>query len=337
MPCPPPQITRSAALRSSSWRPSPIGCPRRYRPRRRPPSLDTTTRDPAGSVAPGVNASSASSASPAIPVVAVDGATTTTGPSPSGMASTADVGSKCSGPTTTASVGQSGRGTSRAGRVAIRRRSGPGSRAGSPSRPAPRFVAGRRRAPSGRSVARSTVSRSRPRSPIPGANPLPTGGSPFDGRYSGCGLSSTHGTPRSSAASPPHAVITSDTTRSGAISFSCGRVEQGHSCGPPVDLVACVGVVVRIGRIQAEEFGRVHPGGTGGIEPLGAREQGGVVTGGLELQAQRQRGKGVPRVGSGDHRDAHPPTLATAMSACAKSRRLAMSACAKSKRLGWPS
>jgi hypothetical protein len=51
---------------------------------------------------------------------------------PGGISSTASVGSKCSGPTTTASSGQSGRGTSRAGRVAMRRRSGPGSTAGKP-------------------------------------------------------------------------------------------------------------------------------------------------------------------------------------------------------------
>ena len=45
--------------------------------------------------------------------------------------------------------------------------------------------------------ARITVSRNRPRTPTPGASPLPSGGRPFDGRYSGCGFSSTHGTPSS--------------------------------------------------------------------------------------------------------------------------------------------
>lgn len=67
-----------------------------------------------------------------MPVVAVDGATTTTGPEPDGTSSTAVVGSKCNGPTTTASAGQSGRGTSNPGRVAISRRAGPGSLAGKP-------------------------------------------------------------------------------------------------------------------------------------------------------------------------------------------------------------
>ncbi len=67
-----------------------------------------------------------------------------------------------------------------------------------------------------------TASRSRPRIPTPGASPLPRGGSPFDGRYSGAGLSSIHGMPSSSAANPPHAVITSETTTSGAKSRSTG-------------------------------------------------------------------------------------------------------------------
>jgi hypothetical protein len=35
---------------------------------------------------------------------------------------------------------------------------------------------------------------------VPGASPLPTGGRPFDGRYSGCGQSSTQGIP---AVRPP--------------------------------------------------------------------------------------------------------------------------------------
>ena len=43
-----------------------------------------------------------------------------------------------------------------------------------------------------------------------------------DGRYSGAGLSSIHGIPISSAARPPHAVMTSETTRSGSSSRSTG-------------------------------------------------------------------------------------------------------------------
>jgi len=69
-----------------------------------------------------------------------------------------------------------------------------------------------------------TESRNRPRSPTPGANPLPSGGNPADGRYSGDGLSSIHGRPINSAAKPPHAVMTSETTRSGASSRSRGTL-----------------------------------------------------------------------------------------------------------------
>ncbi|SHT38378.1 Uncharacterised protein [Mycobacteroides abscessus subsp. abscessus] len=151
---------------------------------------------------------------------AVDGAITTTGPDPEGGCNTTSVGSQCSGPTTTASAGQSGRGTSRAGSVAISLRMGPGSRAGSPisTRACERcrrpwsidFWVSRRMSPS----------RNLPRKPTPGASPLPKGGNPFDGRYSGCGFSSTHGTPSSSPAIPPQAVMTSDTMRSGASALS---------------------------------------------------------------------------------------------------------------------
>jgi len=187
-------------------------------PRRR----DTTTRDPGGSTSPGRSASSATSASPSAPDLAVDGATTMTGPSPGGIASTVSVGSKCSGPTTTASSGQSGRGTSSAGRVATSLRNGPGSSAG---KPISTLTAERcfRPARHARAVSvRRTASRSLPRTPTPGASPLPIGGSPFDGRYSGAGLSSIHGIPISSAARPPHAVMTSETTRSGSSSRSTG-------------------------------------------------------------------------------------------------------------------
>ena len=133
-------------------------------------------------------------------------------------------GSKCSGPITTASSGQSERGTSSAGNVATSLRTGPGSVAG---KPISTLTAERWRIPArqARAVsARSTVSRTLPRIPTPGASPLPIGGSPFDGRYSGDGLSSTHGMPSSSAANPPHAVITSETTRSGSRSRSTGTL-----------------------------------------------------------------------------------------------------------------
>ena len=84
IPCPPPQITTSACVNSSAWRPSPTTA-QGGTVRSAPPRRDTTSRDPAGSVSPGLRQSSASSASPAVPVNAVDGATTTTGPEPDGI------------------------------------------------------------------------------------------------------------------------------------------------------------------------------------------------------------------------------------------------------------
>ena len=85
MPCPPPQITRSACASRSSWRPSPTTAhggsrqirtvqPRHHQPRHR-----------RAAPAPGTRQSRAASASPSVPVNAVDGATTTTGPEPGGM------------------------------------------------------------------------------------------------------------------------------------------------------------------------------------------------------------------------------------------------------------
>ena len=130
-PCPPPHTITSACDSSSSWRPSPTTA-HGGTGASGPLSRETTTRDPSGSASPGVSVSNANSARPRAPVVAVDGATSTTGPVPGGISSRDVVGSKCSGPTTTASAGQSGRGTSSAGSVAIRRRSGPGSVAGKP-------------------------------------------------------------------------------------------------------------------------------------------------------------------------------------------------------------
>ena len=276
-----------------------------------PPSRDTTTRAPGGSVAPGVNASSASSARPPRAgrrrgrrdhhhrPVAVGNVEhrrrrlEVQRPDDDGLG----------GPVRSGHLEGGQRGDQAAQRTGIARRA-------VRSRPAPRRAAGRPRAPTGRS-ARASPRRAADRAaPMPGASPLPTGGSPFDGRYSGCGLSSTHGTPSSSAASPPHAVITSDTTRSGASSSSCGRVEHGHPCGPPVELGAGVGVVVAVGRVEAERARpRRRPAPRAVSSHSAPVSRVGVVTGGLELQAQRERGKRVPGVGSGDHRDAHPPTL----------------------------
>ncbi len=308
MPCPPPQIIRSACDSSSSWRPSPTTA-HGGTSSSGPVSRDTTRREPAGSTSPGVRVSRASSASPRVPVVAVDGATTTTGPWPSGTGSTDDVGSKCSGPTTTASSGQSGRGTSSAGSVAMRRLSGPGSAAGKPisTRAAERW-----RTPSrnDRAVsARSTASRSRPRTPTPGASPLPSGGRPFDGRYSGCGFSSIHGRPINSAASPPHTVITSDTTRSGASSrrrgtFSTAILAARWWIFAPASVSSSVG-----GRVKPVELDGVHPRCTCGIQPFGAREQRRSVPGGEEPKAQRNGRKRVPGIRSSNHGDPHGPTL----------------------------
>lgn len=50
------------------------------------------------------------------------------------------------------------------------------------------------------------------------------GGNAFDGRYNGCGDSSTHGTPSRSAAIPPPAVSTSEITSSGSMAPSSGRI-----------------------------------------------------------------------------------------------------------------
>ena len=50
------------------------------------------------------------------------------------------------------------------------------------------------------------------------------GGNAFDGRYSGCGDSSSQGTPSRSAAMPPPAVKTSEITSSGSMAPSSGRI-----------------------------------------------------------------------------------------------------------------
>ncbi len=246
---------------------------------------------------------------PRAPITAVDGATTTTGPVPAGTGSTDDVGSKCRGPTTTASHGQSGRGTSSAGRVAMRRRSGPGSTAGKPisTRAAERW---RRPSRHDRAVsARITVSRSRPRTPTPGASPLPTGGRPFDGRYSGCGHNSTHGRPsqlgRQATACRDH-IGHHQVRRQVA---QPRHVQHRHPGGPLVDLRPGVGVVVGLGGVKPVELDGVHPRPTCGVQPFGARQQRRSVPGGEEPTAQRNGRKRVPGIRSGNHGDPHGPTL----------------------------
>ena len=198
-----------------------------HRPRRHldlgSASRDTTTLAPSGSISPGRNASSATSVSPRAPITAVDGATTTTGPGPGGTGRHRRQSARSAGVPPprprTASPGAAPptRAGSRSGAAAGRDR----LRANR-FRPGPPNAGAGPPATTGAVNARMTVSRRRPRSPTPGASPLPTGGRPFDGRYSGDGHNSTHGRPINSAAKPPHAVITSDTTRSGARSRSRG-------------------------------------------------------------------------------------------------------------------
>ena len=130
MPCPPPQITRSAREqfvlateadhRHGGTAPS------------GPLSRDTTTREPSGSTFPGVSEVQGELGQATGAGHRRRRSDDHHGAGSRGISSTTDVGSKCSGPTTTASCGQSGRGTSRAGSVAMSRRSGPGSTAGRP-------------------------------------------------------------------------------------------------------------------------------------------------------------------------------------------------------------
>ena len=76
-----------------------------------------------------------------------------------------------------------------------------------------------------------------------------------------------------------------------------------------MNLRAGVGVVVEFGGVQPDEFDRVHPDRAGGVEPFGAGQQRRRVARGQEQPAQRERGKGVSGVGSGDYGDAHAATL----------------------------
>ena len=121
--------------------------------------------------------------------------------------------------------------------------------------------------------ARITASRSLPRRPVPGASPLPIGGSPFDGRYSGWGFSSIHGSPSSSAASPPH---DGDQVRDHQIRrqlCQLRRVEHRHARGTLMDLRPGIGVVVDLGRVQTEEFDRVDAGLSRHVQPFRAGQK----------------------------------------------------------------
>ena len=237
-------------------RPPPTAAPRR-RPR---PAATPPPAHPSGSTSPGISVSRASSASP----LGADRRRRRRDDHhrarPEGTGSTDDVGSKCSGPTTTASA-RPVRAAAPPARAASRSAAAAGRdrlRANR-FRPAPP-PAGAGPARHDRAVsARITASRSRPRIPTPGASPLPSGGRPFDGRYSGCGLSSTHGSPINSAASPPHAVITSDTTRSGARSRSRGTLSTAiRAARWWIFAPASVSSSASVGS-SPSEFDGVHP------------------------------------------------------------------------------
>ena len=87
------------------------------------------------------------------------------------------------------------------------------------------------------------------------------------------------------------------------------KIQHGHPRGALVDLGAGVAVVVVGGGVEPGQFDGVDAGGAGGFEPFGAGEQGRRVAGCRETSAQRDGRKRVPGVWSGDHGDAHRPTL----------------------------
>ena len=87
------------------------------------------------------------------------------------------------------------------------------------------------------------------------------------------------------------------------------HVQHRHAGGPLVDLRAGVGVVIEFGGIESDQFDGVDADRAGGIQPFGAGEQRRSITGGQELQAQRDGRKRMPGIGSGDDGDAHRPTL----------------------------
>ena len=275
-----------------------------------PPSRDTTTRAPSGSASPGLSVSSAISV---MPRGAGDrrrrrdddhravarrnlqhrvGRLEVQGADHDGLG----------GPVRTRHLERGQRGDQSAQR--------PGIGCGQPDFDSHRgTLADTRRATTARSAPASPRRAAGRVRPTPGASPLPSGGRPFDGRYSGAGFSSIHGMPSSSAASPPHAVITSDTTRSGASSRSTGTLSTAiRAARWWIFAPASVSSSSSVG-IEPDEFDRVHPRRPGGVQPFGAGQQRRRVAGGQEPKAQRKRGKGVSGIGSGDHGDAHAATL----------------------------
>ncbi len=87
------------------------------------------------------------------------------------------------------------------------------------------------------------------------------------------------------------------------------HVELRHPPGALMDLGPGIGVVVDIGRIEADEFDSLDAGGPRGIEPLHPGQQRRDIARGQELQAQRQGREGMSGIRSGDHSYAHRPTL----------------------------
>ena len=247
-----------------------------------------------------------------MPVYAVDGATTTTGPGarrdlqhPIGrLEMQRSHHDGLGGPVRTRNL---------TARAAWRSAAAPARDRGTGSPISARTAARcRRPARQDRAVsARIMASRSRPRTPVPGASPLPIGGRPFDGRYSGCGQSSTHGIPSSSAAMPPPAVMTSDTTRSGASSRSVGTLSTAIRAARRCIRAPASSVLVG-GHQPVQLDARSIPARAGGFEPFHAGEQRGRVAGLGEALAQRNRRKRVPGIRPGDHGDAHRHHPATA-------------------------
>ena len=310
MPWPPPQITTSACVNSSAWRPSPTTA-HGGTVRSAPPSRDTTRRDPAGSVSPGVRQPSATSARPSVPVNAVDGATTTTGPEPAGT-SKHPIGrlevqrahqDGLGRPVRTRNLQRGQRGDQPSQRPGIaapaarsRRRTAarccrpdaPGPRCQRPHRgiAQPAADAGARRQPAAyrRQPLRRQVQRMRvelyPRDAQQLGSHAAAGGDDVGHHQVGCQLAQRR------------------------------HVEHGHPRRTPVD--SGPGVDVVVGGREPVQRDSVDAGGAGGVDPFLAGEQRGLVAGFAESSAQRNRGKRVPGIRPGDHGDAHPPYPATA-------------------------
>jgi limonene-1,2-epoxide hydrolase len=85
------------------------------------------------------------------------------------------------------------------------------------------------------------------------------------------------------------------------------HVKHGHLRGAPVNPGPGVDIVVD--RRKPVQLNGVNAGIPGGVDPFHPGEQSGLIAGFGEALAQRDRGKRVPGIRPGDHRDAHRPTL----------------------------